>query len=84
MELRHIYGIAKAINESIKEKDLKNVIFNDLVVDVKVSPVTHYGIDREFYRQTHNNNEEGFRRTSDIITANVDGVNFRIINKGES
>ena len=50
---------------------------------VTVSQQTFYGIDKQLYYMTHNNSYEGFEHTNTFITANIDGVNFKIVPKKE-
>ena len=57
MELRHIYKLSDIINESILENKIPKEILKDTVINVKVSPTTLYGIDKEFYRLTHDNSD---------------------------
>lgn len=80
MELRHIYGIANAINKAFEDEGWKDNR-DDLMISVMVSPTTHYGIDKEFYRQTHDGSIEGFERSDELIFANIDGIVFKIVNK---
>lgn len=82
MELRHIYKLADIINENILTDKLPKSILTDLSITVDVSPTTSYGIDKEFYRMTHNNNEKGFVHSKNI-DATISGVSFNIREKME-
>ena len=83
MELRHIYKLADIINESILEEKLPKDVRNDITIVVNVSPTTAYGIDKEFYRLTHDNSDEGFVHSKDI-DASISNVKFSIREKVES
>lgn len=83
MELRHIYKLSDIINESILEEKLPKDIRNDITIVVNVSPTTAYGIDKEFYRLTHDNNDDGFVHSKDI-DASISNVKFSIREKVES
>ena len=80
MELRHIYKLADIINESILEEKLPKDVRNDITIVVNVSPTTAYGIDKEFYRLTHDNSDEGFVHSKDI-DASISNVKFSIREK---
>lgn len=80
MELRHIYSIATALNNSFNTDELVGGNIEDLEVCVKVSPTTLMGIDQEFYRQTHNKSLEGFKHNKKI-DAIIDNVHFVITEK---
>lgn len=80
MELRHIYNIATAINNSINTEEMVGANIEDLKIGVKVSPTTLIGIDKEFYRQTHNNSLDGFKHGNEI-DAIIDNVHFVITKK---
>jgi len=83
MELRHIYKLADVINEAILEEKLPKEIRNDISIVVNVSPTTVYGIDKEFYRLTHNDNDDGFVHSKDI-DATISNVKFNIREKVET
>ena len=80
MELRHIYKLADIINESILEEKLPKDVRNDITIVVNVSPTTAYGIDKEFYRLTRDNNDDGFVHSKDI-DASISNVKFSIREK---
>lgn len=82
MELRHIYKIADIIKESVLNEQLPKSVLKDMLITVKVSPTTSYGIDKEFYRMTHNDSDEGFVHSKNI-DANISGVSFSIREKME-
>lgn len=83
MELRHIYKIADIINENILTEKLPRSVLKDLSITVDVSPTTSYSIDKEFYRKTHNNKEDGFVHSKNI-DATISDVKFRIREKMEA
>ena len=83
MELRHIYKLADVINEAILEEKLPKEIRKDISIVVNVSPTTAYGIDKEFYRLTHNDNDDGFVHSKDI-DATISNVKFNIREKVET
>ena len=80
MELRHIDKLADIINESILEEKLPKDVRNDITIVVNVSPTTAYGIDKEFYRLTHDNTDDGFVHSKDI-DASISNVKFSIREK---
>lgn len=80
MELRHIYKLADIINENIYSDVLPKSVLSDISITVDVSPTTSYGIDKEFYRLTHNDTENGFTHSKNI-NATISGVNFKIREK---
>lgn len=82
MELRHIYKLADIIKESVLNEKLPKSVLNDMTITVNVSPTTSYGIDKEFYRLTHNDSEEGFTHSKNI-DATISGVSFSIKEKVE-
>ena len=51
-----------------------------MTIVVNVSPTTAYGIDKEFYRLTHDNNDDGFVHSKDI-DASISNVKFSIREK---
>lgn len=75
MELRHIYSIASALGKAFNGEELVGADLNDIEVNIKVSPPTLYGIDQEFYRQTHNNSLDGFKHNKKI-DAIIDNIHF--------
>lgn len=75
MELKNVYTIANSINESIMKGELDKSVLNDLVMTVKVAPNILYGIDKEFYRISHNDTTEGFKHTNKVV-AKIDSINF--------
>lgn len=81
MELRHIYSIATAMSKAFESDDMVGSDVGDIEINVSVSPSTLYGIDREFYRQTHNDSIEGFVH-KDKIEAVIDNIHF-VINEKE-
>ena len=80
MELRHIYKLADIINESILEEKLPKDVRNDITIVVNVSPTTAYGIDKEFYLLTHDNNDDVFVHSKDIDDS-ISNVKFSIREK---
>lgn len=83
MELRHIYRLADVINEAILEEKLPKEIRDDISIIVNVSPTTSYGIDKEFYRLTHDGSDEGFVHSGNI-DASISNVKFNIREKVET
>lgn len=83
MELRHIYKISEIMNESIMKEKLPKEVLSDMTINIKVSPSTLYGIDKEFYCLTHNNSDEGFVHGGSI-DAVIGNVKFNISCKSAS
>ena len=82
MELRHIYHIATTLSQSFNADEMVGGNINDVEVAVKLSPGTLFGIDQEFYRQTHNGSIEGFTHRRQI-DANIDNVHFVLTEKSD-
>lgn len=80
MELRHIYNIATTLNNAFNSDELVGGDINDLEIEIKVSPTTLFGIDKEFYRQTHNGSTDGFKHNKKV-NAIIDNVHFVLIEK---
>lgn len=78
MELNDVYSIANAINESIMKGDIKPKTLEDFTIEVKVSPTILYGIDKEFYRLSHENDVSGFEH-GDEVNAVIDNIKFRFV-----
>lgn len=83
MELRHIYTIATSLNNIFDTDDLVGADISDIELNVKLSPSTLYGIDREFYRQTHDGSIDGFVHNKKI-DAIIDNVHFVLTEKENS
>ena len=83
MELRHIYTIAMNLKNIFDTDDLVGADISDIELNVKLSPSTLYGIDREFYRQTHDGSIDGFVHNKKI-DANIDNVHFVLTEKENS
>lgn len=80
MELRHIYSIATTLSNSFDSDEMVGAKIDDIEVNVKVSPSTLFGIDQEFYRQTHDNSLEGFKHNKKV-DAIIDNVHFVLTEK---
>lgn len=80
MELRHIYSIAKILNDALETDELVGCDTNDVELKIKVSPSTLFAIDKEFYRQTHNNSTDGFVHNK-IIDATINNIHFILSEK---
>lgn len=80
MELRHIYSIATALNKAFNDDELVGANISDVKIGIEVSPTTLYGIDQEFYRQTHDNSLDGFKHNH-MIDAIIDNVHFVLTEK---
>lgn len=80
MELRHIYNIATTLSKSFNTDEMVGANINDIKLEIKVSPGTLFGIDQEFYRQTHNGSLEGFIHKKEI-DAVIDDVHFVLTEK---
>ena len=80
MSLRDIYTLSEIIHIKTKVGDLPNEILNNMEIKLEFDPATFYGIDKEFYYMTHKNSYEGFIH-SQVVKANVNGVNFVIVPK---
>lgn len=75
MELNDAYLIANVLNEKINDGTLNKDILNNITININVSPSILYGIDKEFYRISHEDSMEGFKHTSKIM-ARIDNINF--------
>lgn len=85
IDLNTIYTIAAAINELGEkgEVDFRD-IDNSMVIGLEVSPSIHYGIDKEFYRTTHDGSDDGFEHLDAPIDAAICGVRFVITTKEQN
>lgn len=80
IDLNKIYSLASAVNKLVADGVLdKNDVVDNLTIEVAVPPQTHYGIDKEFYRQSNNDSLKGFEHTNEPIIAVVDDVNLVIV-----
>lgn len=79
MELRHIYSLATKISEAFTMDEMSGSNQGDVDIVVRVSPVTLYGIDKEFYRLM-NGSDDGFVHRK-RIEAKIDNVNFVLVEK---
>ena len=77
MNLDNIYAISNAINEQIIQGNIKKEQLEDMYIHIQVNPDILYGIDKEFYRLSHDDSTEGFEHKSEI-KVKLDSVNFII------
>ena len=75
MNLDNIYAISNAINEQIIQGKIKKEQLEDMYI--QVNPDILYGIDKEFYRLSHDDSTEGFEHKSEV-KVKLDNVNFII------
>ena len=78
MELRHIYTLSELIREKIDKEDLPKDVMDKMEITMKFSPITFYGIDKEFYYMTHNNSYDGFVH-SEVVNATINGIKFVLL-----
>ena len=78
MELRHLYTLSELIKEKVGNQDLPDDILDRMEIKIIFPNVTFYGIDKEFYYLTHNNNYEGFVH-SEVVNAKINGVKFKLL-----
>ena len=81
MELRDLYKLSELIKENVDNGNLPKEILTNMEISLQFSPLTYYGIDKEFYYMTHNNSYKGFAHSEDLVTATVNGVKFNILSK---
>lgn len=81
MELRDLYKLSELIKENVDNGNLSKEILTNMEISLQFSPLTYYGIDKEFYYMTHNNSYEGFVHSENLVTATVNGVKFNILSK---
>ena len=81
MELRDLYKLSELIKENVDNGNLPKEILTNMEISLQFSPLTYYGIDKEFYYMTHNNSYEGFVHSENLVTAIVNGVKFNILSK---
>ena len=81
MELRDLYKLSELIKENVDNGNLPKEILTNMEISLQFSPLTYYGIDKEFYYMTHNNSYEGFVHSENLVTATVNGVKFNILSK---
>ena len=80
MELNDLYVIATGINEKVENGELNKDKLNDIEIVVSVTPTILYGIDKEFYRLSNDDNTDGFE-PSEEVSATIDDVRFLIKSK---
>lgn len=80
MELNDIYKISNAINDKIEQGELHKKVLGDLTIVVQVKPTILHGIDKEFYKLTHEGDTNGFVH-SEEVNAVIDGIKFKIVSK---
>lgn len=78
MDLNDVYNISNALIEKIEKGELKIKTLDNLTITISVAPHILYGIDKEFYRLTHDGETEGFVHKEEV-EANINGVKFKII-----
>ena len=81
MELRDLYKLSELIKENVDNGNLPKELLTNMEISLQFSPLTYYGIDKEFYYMTHNNSYEGFVHSENLVTATVNGVKFNILSK---
>lgn len=81
MELKDIYSFADAIIEKVEKGEINQDVLKDIVVDIKVPPHILYGIDKEFYRITHNGNTIDFKHMEEINVKLYNLIQFKISKK---
>ena len=81
MELRDLYKLSELIKENVDNGNLPKEILTNMEISLQFSPLTYYGIDKEFYYMTHNNSYEGFVHSENLVTATVNSVKFNILPK---
>lgn len=79
MELRHLYTLSEIISKKIDDGELPKEMKENMVINMEFTPVTFYGIDKEFYYLTHENSYEGFVHSEELVTATVNGIKFNIM-----
>lgn len=75
MDLNNVYALTNSINEEVVKGNLNKNDLNDIVISVLVEPNILYGIDKEFYRISHEGSSDGFTHTSEV-RAKLDRINF--------
>ena len=75
MNLDNIYAISNAINEQIIQGKIKKEQLEDMYIHIQVNPDILYGIDKEFYRLSHDDSTEGFEHKSEIKVKIKDQIN---------
>lgn len=80
MELRHLYILSDIIRQNVEKENLPNEIYDKTEITMKFSPTTFYGIDKEFYKLTHNGSYEGFVH-SEEVNATINGIRFKILSE---
>lgn len=75
MDLNKVYAITNGINEEIIKGNISKTDLNDIVINILLSPEILYGVDKEFYRLSHDGSVDGFEHTLEV-RAKLDGINF--------
>ena len=75
MGVDEAYLLSNIINEKVNDGTLNKEVLENIVITVNVAPAILYGIDKEFYRISHEGTTEGFKHTSKVA-ARIDNVRF--------
>ena len=79
MDLDSIYSVAAAINKLADDGLIRyEDIDKAMAIHISVSPLRHFGIDKELYRQSKGEVDSDFIHNKGPIEATIDGVRFVI------
>lgn len=76
VDLNNVYSIVNILNEAVVKGSIEKKVLKEITISVNVSPSILFGIDKEFYKISHDNSLDGFVHT-DKVCATID--NIRII-----
>ena len=77
MGLKDLYTISELLGASMTKGEFDEDFKESALITLTIDPVKYYGIDKEFYRLSHDDSTEGFEHKSEI-KVKIDNVNFII------
>lgn len=83
MDLKSIFTLSDVIKKNIDDGELPKETTDDMVISIMLPPQIFYGVDKEFYYMTHGNSYDGFVHSTDMVTANINGISFNFYPKNE-
>ena len=78
MDLSSVYSVVNILNEGVVKGNIDRKILREITISVNVSRSILFGIDKEFYKISHENSLDGFVHT-DKVYATIDNVRIEFI-----
>lgn len=82
MDLNNVYSVVNILNEAVVKGVIEKKVLKEMTISVNVSPSILFGIDKEFYKMSHDNSLDGFVHTNKVY-ATIDNVRIEF-NKDNS